>query len=62
VNIEPVIFRQYMAVGEVEGRYQTLGQPGVLKFLFFSDNGYFNKFDDVVALLYERIFPPSIDQ
>jgi len=61
VNIEPVIFRQYMAVGEVEGRYQILGQPGVLKFLFFSDNGYFNKFDDVVALSYAKeSFPPSI--
>ena len=61
VNIEPVIFRQYMAAGEVEGRYEILGQPGVLKFLFFSDNGYFNKFDDIVALSYAtQSFPPNI--
>lgn len=61
VNIEPVIFRQYMAVGEVEGRYQILGQPGVLKFLYFCNNGYFNKFDDIVALSYAKeSFPPSI--
>jgi len=61
VNIEPVLFRQYMAVGEVEARYDILEQPGALKFLFFSNNGYFNKFDEIIALSYATdSYPPNI--
>ena len=61
VTIEPVLLRQYMAVGELEARYDIAEQPGVLKFLFFSDNGNFSKFDDVVDLAYlTGSLPPSV--
>ncbi len=61
IKIEPVLLRQFMAVSELEGRYDIAGQPGVAKLLLFSNNGYFSKFDDVVdgALLSSR-FPPSV--
>jgi high affinity Mn2+ porin len=61
VKIEPEIFRQFMAVSELEARYDLLEQPGVLKFLFFSNNGYFSKFDDDIAFAFARnSFPPSV--
>jgi high affinity Mn2+ porin len=61
-EIEPVIGRQYMGVTELEGRYELFGQDGALKFLFYADNGYLSKYDQVTALAYAAgDFPPSID-
>jgi high affinity Mn2+ porin len=60
-KIEPILLRQYMAVGQFSVRYDLLGQPGDLKFLFFADNGYLNKVDEVVDFAYlTGIFPPDI--
>jgi high affinity Mn2+ porin len=59
-KIEPEIFRQFMAVSELEARYDLLEQPGVLKFLFFSNNGYFSKFEDDIAYAFAaNVFPPN---
>lgn len=61
IKIEPVLFRQFMAVSELEARYELVGQPGVLKLLLFSDNGYFSKFDDVInGSLMSQSFPPNV--
>jgi high affinity Mn2+ porin len=61
-DIEPVLGRQFMNVGEFEGRYQLLGQDGALKLLIYGDNGYLSKYDDVTALAYATgDFPPSIE-
>jgi len=60
-KIEPEIFRQFMAVSELEARYELLAQPGALKFLFFSNNGYFSKFEDDIAYAFAaNLFPPSV--
>lgn len=60
-KIEPEIFRQFMAVSELEARYDLLAQPGVLKLLFFSNNGYFSKFEDDIAYAFAlNIFPPGV--
>lgn len=59
-KLNPVLLHQYMAVGEVEGRYEIAGQSGTLKFLLFSDNGKFGKFDEVNDLsLATGRFPPN---
>ena len=47
-DIEPVLGRQFMGVAEFEARYDLLGEPGVIKFLAYGDNGYLNKVDEVV--------------
>jgi high affinity Mn2+ porin len=61
-EIEPVLGRQFMSVGEFEGRYQFFGQDGALKFLFYGDNGYLSKYDEVTGLAYATgEFPPSIE-
>ena len=38
-KIEPVLGRQFMGVAEFEARYDLFGQPGVVKFLAYGDNG-----------------------
>jgi high affinity Mn2+ porin len=48
LDIEPELFRQYMAVAEFEGRYDLFGQPGAIKFLAYGDNGRFGNVYDVV--------------
>jgi high affinity Mn2+ porin len=60
-DIEPELFRQYMAIGELEGRYELLGQPGEIKLLAFGDNGNFAKFRDVnnLALMTGNL-PPDV--
>jgi len=61
IKIEPVLLRQFMAVSELEGRYDIAGQPGVAKLLLFSNNGYFSKFDDVInGAFLSSSFPPSV--
>jgi high affinity Mn2+ porin len=61
-EIEPVLGRQFMSVGEFEGRYELFGQAGALKFLAYGDNGYLSKYDEVTALAYATgEFPPSIE-
>jgi high affinity Mn2+ porin len=61
IKIEPVLLRQFMAVGELEGRYEIAGQPGVAKLLLFSNNGNFSKFDDVInGAFLSSSFPPSV--
>ncbi|WP_442755097.1 carbohydrate porin [Methylocystis sp. JAN1] len=62
LDIEPNLFRQYMGVGEVEARYEILGQPGALKLLGFGDNGYLSKMNDVVNYAFVTgQFPPTYD-
>lgn len=62
LDIEPELFRQYMAVAEFEGRYEILGQPGAIKFLAYGDNGRLSKMDDVVAYAFATgEFPPRVD-
>jgi high affinity Mn2+ porin len=60
LNIEPVLLRQFMAVSELEGRYELAGQPGVMKFLFFSDNGYFSTFNNAINYAFaQNNYPPN---
>jgi high affinity Mn2+ porin len=60
-KIEPILLRQYMGVGQFSARYDLLGQPGVLEFLLFADNGYLNKVDEVVDIaLATGNLPPDI--
>ncbi|WP_084679222.1 carbohydrate porin [Methylocystis sp. ATCC 49242] len=62
LEIEPELFRQYMAVAEFEGRYDLFGQPGAIKFLGYGDNGNLSKMDDVVRYAYlTGEFPPRVD-
>lgn len=61
-DIEPVLFRQYMGITELETRYELLGQPGAIKFLGFADNGNLANIDEVVRYAYAtREFPPTVD-
>lgn len=62
LDIEPVLFRQYMGVGELEARYELAGQPGAIKFLAYGDNGYLSNIDEVIRIAYATgDFPPKID-
>jgi high affinity Mn2+ porin len=62
LDIEPVLFRQFMGVAELEARYELLGQPGAIKFLAYGDNGYLSKMDDVINYAYlSGKFPPIVD-
>jgi len=56
--IEQELFRQYMAVTELEARYEILGQPGAIKFLVFGDNGRFARYDDAINLALSTATPP----
>jgi high affinity Mn2+ porin len=59
--IEPVLGRQFMGVAEFEARYDLFGQPGVLKFLAYGDNGYIAKMGDVVDFSFlTGNFPPDV--
>jgi high affinity Mn2+ porin len=50
-QIEPVLFRQFMPVVEIEARHSLLfGQSGKIKFLGFGDLAYIGKYDDAIAL------------
>ncbi|PPD43899.1 MAG: porin [Methylocystis sp.] len=61
-EIEPVLFRQYMGVSELEARYDLLGQPGAVKFLVYGNNGNLSKIADVVNVAFVTgQFPPSFD-
>jgi high affinity Mn2+ porin len=61
-NIEPQLGRQFMGVAELEGRYDLFGQPGVIKFLAYGDNGNFAKVDDVVNYaLRTGELPPDVN-
>lgn len=46
-KLDPILLHQFMTAGELEGRYELFGQPGILKLLAFSDNGNFGKFTEV---------------
>lgn len=61
-SIEPQIGRQFMGVVELESRYDLFGQPGVIKFLAYGDNGNLAKVDDIVdyALLTGGL-PPDVN-
>ncbi|MEF3367818.1 carbohydrate porin [Methylocystis sp. 9N] len=62
LDIEPVLFRQFMGVAEFEARYEVLGQSGAIKFLAYGDNGYLSKMDDVINYAYlTGEFPPTVD-
>ncbi|QGM97345.1 carbohydrate porin [Methylocystis parvus] len=62
LDIEPQLFRQFMGVGEIEARYELLGQPGAIKFLGFGDNGYLSKVgDDINFAFITGQFPPTYD-
>ncbi|MGD9658831.1 MAG: carbohydrate porin, partial [Methylocystis sp.] len=61
-EIEPVLGRQFMGVAEFEGRYELFGRAAALKFLFYGDNGYLSKYDQVTGLAYATsAFPPSTE-
>ncbi|MGH6936456.1 MAG: carbohydrate porin [Methylocella sp.] len=60
-KIEPVLLRQFMPVAEFEARYDLLGQPGVVKFLAYGDNGFLNNVDEVSNFAFlTGNFPPDI--
>lgn len=60
-KLDPILFNQYMAVGEAEARYELAGQPGTLKLLLFSDNGNFAKFEEINDLAFGLdSFPPNL--
>ncbi len=61
-DIEPELGRQYMAVAELEARYELFEQPGAIKFLAYGDNGRFGNVYDVVqqAVLLDDL-PPQLD-
>ena len=62
LDIEPDLFRQYMAVAEFEGRYDLFGQPGAIKFLAYGDNGRFgNVYDVVQNAIAAGDLPPQLD-
>lgn len=62
LEVEPVLFRQFMGVGELEARYELFNQPGAIKFLAYGDNGYLSKMDDVINYAYlSGEFPPVVD-
>lgn len=62
LDIEPVLFRQYMGIAELEARYELLGQPGTIKFLGYGNNGYLANIDEVVRYAYATgEFPPTVD-
>ncbi|RTL90967.1 MAG: porin [Hyphomicrobiales bacterium] len=61
-DIEPVLFRQFMAVAEFEARYELLGQPGAIKFLGFGDNGLLTRADDAIRYAFiTGEFPPTVE-
>lgn len=60
--IEPVLFRQYMAVTELEARYELLGKAGAIKFLLYGDNGVLSKSQDSIDYAFlTGDFPPRVD-
>lgn len=60
--IEPVLFRQYMAVTELEARYELLGKAGAIKFLLYGDNGLLSKSQDSIDYAFlTGDFPPRVD-
>lgn len=62
VEIEPGIFKQYMAITEFEARYKLFEAPGKIKFILFGDNGNMSKTGQVTDLAYvSGIYPPSIE-
>ncbi len=62
VDIEPQLFRQFMGVGELEARYELLGQSGAIKFLVYGDNGYLTRVGDAISYSYlTGDFPPRFD-
>lgn len=48
-EIEPVLGGQFMAIAELERRYELFGQPGAIKFMAYGDNGYISRMDEAVA-------------
>lgn len=47
--IEPVLFRQFESVVELEERHAIMEQPGKLKFLFFANDGFMGSYNQAVA-------------
>lgn len=61
-TIEPILFRQFMAVTELEARYELLGKAGAIKFLLYGDNGYISKSQDSIDYAFlTGDFPPRVD-
>jgi high affinity Mn2+ porin len=59
-QIEPVLCRQCMFVGELEARYDLLGQPGAIKFLAYDDMGYMADLVQINALAFlTGSYPPQ---
>ncbi len=62
LEIEPQLFRQYMAVAELEARYELFGQPGAVKFLAYGNNGYLTNVGEAVDYAFlTGDFPPRFD-
>lgn len=47
--IEPVPFRQFESVVELEERHVVLDQPGKVRFLFFANDGFFGSYNQALA-------------
>jgi len=62
IDIEPELLRQYMAVAELEARYELFQQPGAIKFLAYGDNGRIANIYDVVqnSILLNEL-PPQLE-
>jgi len=62
-NIEPVLFRQYSPMFEIEARHNLLfDQPGKIKLLVYANFGYMGKFDETMQTAFLTGTPPDITQ
>ena len=59
-SIEPVLFRQFEPVVEVEERHTILEQPGKLKLLFYANDGFMGSFNQAVADGFATGTPPDL--
>lgn len=60
-QIEPVLFRQFSPVVELEARHRLLfDQPGKIKLLGFANIGYMGKYEDALAAGYLTGTTPDI--
>ncbi len=59
-EIEPVLFRQFSQVAELEARYSLFGQTGKLRLLGYGDLAYMGKYDEAVAKGYLTGTTPDV--
>ncbi len=60
-KIEPVLFRQFSQIVELEARHSLFfGQPGKVKLLGYGDLGHLGKYDEAVAIGYLTGTTPDV--